>query len=84
MIAMRPMLSTSGLASHALPTADGLFAVHLAGGGCVEHLVPPGPAVTAPRETDDTFVMPDGMRLPYRAWLPDGGIPGRWCWHCMA
>ena len=30
--------------------------------GCVEHLVPPGPAVTAPRETDDAFVMPDGTR----------------------
>jgi alpha-beta hydrolase superfamily lysophospholipase len=23
-------------------------------------------------ETADTFVMPDGMRLPYRVWLPNG------------
>ena len=34
--------------------------------------MPPGPAVDPPRETADAFVMPDGMRLPYRAWLPDG------------
>jgi alpha-beta hydrolase superfamily lysophospholipase len=37
----------------------------------VEHLVPPGAAVAAPHEALDAFVMPDGTRLPYRAWLPD-------------
>ena len=40
--------------------------------GCAERLVPPGPAAAAPHETQDAFVMPDGMRLPYRTWLPDG------------
>jgi alpha-beta hydrolase superfamily lysophospholipase len=40
--------------------------------GCAAHLAPPGPAVEAPRETADAFVMPDGMRLPYRVWLPQG------------
>jgi alpha-beta hydrolase superfamily lysophospholipase len=49
-----------------------LLAVTLGLGGCAEHLVPPGPAVTAPREMADAFVMQDGTRLPYRAWLPDG------------
>ena len=38
--------------------------------GCAAHLAPPGPAVEPPRETADAFVMPDGMRLPYRVWLP--------------
>src|SRR5271166_5754802 len=49
-----------------------LFAVILAVSGCAEQLVPPGPAVTPLRETADTFVMPDGMHLPYRTWLPAG------------
>ena len=49
-----------------------LLAILVAATGCATHLVPPGPAIEAPRETQDTFVMPDGMRLPYRTWLPDG------------
>jgi alpha-beta hydrolase superfamily lysophospholipase len=49
-----------------------LSAVAFLLGGCAEHLVPPGPARYQPRETTDAFVMPDGMRLPYRAWLPEG------------
>ena len=49
-----------------------LSAVLLLVSGCVEHLVPPGPAVTAPREAEGAFVMADGMHLPYRSWLPDG------------
>lgn len=40
--------------------------------GCAERLVPPGPAIGRPYAADDSFVMPDGMRLPYRAWLPEG------------
>jgi acylglycerol lipase len=28
--------------------------------------------VQPPAETNDAFVMPDGVRLPYRAWLPGG------------
>jgi len=41
-------------------------------GGCVAHLATPGPAVEPPRAAEDAFVMQDGMRLPYRTWLPDG------------
>ncbi|MGE0418049.1 MAG: alpha/beta fold hydrolase [Acetobacteraceae bacterium] len=40
--------------------------------GCVSRLAPPGPAIEAPTVGTDAFVMPDGARLPYRAWLPDG------------
>ncbi len=35
-------------------------------------MAPPGPAQDKPTETDDTFVMPDGVALPYRVWLPKG------------
>ena len=55
---------------HPLLTALLVFALLLS--GCATHLIPPGPAVGPPRETTDAFVMPDGTRLPYRAWLPDG------------
>jgi acylglycerol lipase len=41
-------------------------------GGCVERLTPAGPSVEPPRQATDAFVMPDGARLPYRTWLPDG------------
>jgi alpha-beta hydrolase superfamily lysophospholipase len=40
--------------------------------GCAEHLVPPGPPVETAQTSDDDFIMPDGMRLPYRSWLPEG------------
>jgi alpha-beta hydrolase superfamily lysophospholipase len=40
--------------------------------GCAEQLVPPGPPVARPHNSEGNFVMPDGMRLPYRSWLPDG------------
>jgi acylglycerol lipase len=40
--------------------------------GCATHLAPPGPPIEPARESADAFVMPDGMRLPYRAWLPEG------------
>ena len=40
--------------------------------GCVTQLVPPGEPTTNPSATTDEFVMPDGARLPYRAWLPNG------------
>ncbi len=40
--------------------------------GCTAELEPPGPPVMRPEETASAFVMPDGMRLPYREWLPRG------------
>jgi alpha-beta hydrolase superfamily lysophospholipase len=40
--------------------------------GCATHLVPSGPDVEPSRVTADAFVMQDGMRLPYRAWMPEG------------
>lgn len=53
-----------------LPRRTVLLSLALA--GCATHLVPPGPAIQRPRATAQAFVMPDGMRLPYRAWLPAG------------
>jgi len=44
----------------------------LALAGCDMHLAPAGPRIEAANETADAFVMPDGMRLPYRSWLPVG------------
>lgn len=41
-------------------------------GGCAAQLAPPGPPVMAPVQAGDAFVMPDGFRLPVRAWLPAG------------
>ena len=40
--------------------------------GCTTRLMPPGPAIVQPAVSDGAFVMADGARLPYRAWLPDG------------
>ncbi len=42
----------------------------LALGGCASVGAEPGPAVMAPAQTADAFVMADGVRLPYREWLP--------------
>jgi alpha-beta hydrolase superfamily lysophospholipase len=49
-----------------------LLTIALLLGGCATHLIPPGPAIAPAHETADAFVMPDGTRLPYRSWLPDG------------
>lgn len=40
--------------------------------GCVSRIAPPGPATQNATEIGHFFVMPDGTRLPYREWLPDG------------
>ena len=44
--------------------------------GCTTRLMPPGPAIVQPAVSDGAFVMADGARLPYRAWLPDGAPKG--------
>lgn len=68
MIAMRPVLST-------LPRAIALFLSLLGLSACAAHLVPPGPPVEPPRQGVDTFIMADGARLPYRAWVPEREEP---------
>jgi alpha-beta hydrolase superfamily lysophospholipase len=40
--------------------------------GCFAQVAPPGPFVTRPTETTDSFIMSDGTALPYREWLPVG------------
>ena len=39
--------------------------------GCVSVTAEPGPSMMAPAQATDAFVMADGMRLPYRAWMPE-------------
>jgi acylglycerol lipase len=48
-----------------------LLAAMLTLAACAEHLVPPGPPVGQPHAAEGSFVMPDGMRLPYRSWIPN-------------
>ena len=55
---------------------DALVCAALVLSGCAEHLVPAGPAAAAPRVAEDSFVMQDGMHLPYRSWLPTGADAG--------
>src|SRR5437588_11411878 len=73
MIAMRPMLSSyCSWPWSTLAGRIGVLATALAVAGCALQLAPPGPATERPRETAGAFIMPDGMRLPYRTWLPTG------------
>jgi alpha-beta hydrolase superfamily lysophospholipase len=39
---------------------------------CTTLATPPGPSIEPPALQTDVFVMRDGAKLPYRAWLPDG------------
>ncbi|WP_162530688.1 alpha/beta fold hydrolase [Rhodovastum atsumiense] len=43
----------------------------LAASGCMSMGTPPGPGLEAARMEQNAFTMPDGARLPYRAWLPE-------------
>lgn len=85
MIAMRPVFSTAAPNRHLparqpprpevpLPTGRRLLIVLLGVllSGCATHLVPEGLPVAPPARTARAFVMPDGTRLPYRVWRPDG------------
>lgn len=38
---------------------------------CASQLAPPGPPTAPPRLAEHAFVMPDGISLPVRAWLPE-------------
>src|SRR5271165_146487 len=53
----------------------GLVAALLSLTGCTTELAPPGPSTMRPSETADAFLMPDGVRLPVRVWLPKGVPP---------
>ncbi len=66
MIAMPRMRST------VLSVLTLLTAIFLS--ACSYKFAPPGPAIMHPVETADAFVMPDGMRLPFRSWLPKGRV----------
>lgn len=71
MIAMPPVHSTAsriGCPLLWIPTLLWLLLLS----GCVSVNADPGPAVMAPAQTSDAFVMPDGLRLPYQSWLPGG------------
>eukprot|EP01037_Dinobryon_pediforme_P012774 gene12774-12872_t len=68
MIAMAPMRSTSPV-----PRRAAILGL-LAATGCVARSAPPGPSIMPPEQDLDAFVMPDGARLPYRVWRPDGEI----------
>jgi alpha-beta hydrolase superfamily lysophospholipase len=52
----------------------GLLALFMAVSGCTANLARQRPATEPSRETIDAFVMPDGTRLPYRIWQPDGKL----------
>ena len=47
----------------------------LALAACARQAAPPGPGPTEPQLTDLSFVTEDGLRLPYRSWLPEEGAP---------
>jgi acylglycerol lipase len=51
-----------------------MLVVALLAAGCATRLAPPGSPVVAPAETAGTFMMPDGVALPYRVWRPDGPV----------
>ncbi len=45
--------------------------------GCTPVVIPAGLPAAPPAVATDAFVMADGARLPYRAWLPADGPPPR-------
>jgi alpha-beta hydrolase superfamily lysophospholipase len=49
-----------------------LLPLALAASGCAPQIIPAGLPVTAPTVSPHAFIMADGARLPYRAWLPQG------------
>jgi acylglycerol lipase len=68
MIAMGTMHSTSPIARRAVLL--GLSAL----AGCVAQSAPPGPSIMPPAELSNAFEMQDGVRLPYRTWMPPGEV----------
>src|SRR5271166_3847644 len=70
MIASGPVLSTI---AHPLILRLLLLTLLMsAPGGCAGHIAPFAPPKYPPAEAAGAFVMPDGVRLPFRRWLPAG------------
>ncbi len=53
-----------------------LAAALTAAAGCAPRFALPGPAVGAPRDEGEAFVMPDGARLPLTVWPAEGPARG--------
>ena len=68
MIAMAGMVSTFPL----LGRRAALLGAGAVLGGCVAAGAPPGAEVRVPGIENGAFLMADGARLPFRAWLPEG------------
>ncbi|MBX6743917.1 MAG: alpha/beta hydrolase [Acetobacteraceae bacterium] len=49
-----------------------LLPLALATSACTPQIIPAGMPVTDPAVSPRAFIMADGARLPYRAWLPPG------------
>jgi alpha-beta hydrolase superfamily lysophospholipase len=45
------------------------------GTACAPQIIPAGLPVTVPAVSPNAFIMADGARLPFRAWLPKGAPP---------
>lgn len=59
------------------PGRRGLLAAGLAlAAGCAPRFALPGPAMGAPRDEGEAFVMPDGARLPLSLWPAQGTARG--------
>jgi acylglycerol lipase len=71
MIAMVAVLSTSPRHMPAIGRRA-LILGTAALSGCVSAATPPGPRLREIGMEDDAFVMADGARLPFHAWLPQG------------
>jgi alpha-beta hydrolase superfamily lysophospholipase len=58
-----------------------IFSLALLIGACAPSLAPPGPATESgpalPRLTAEYLIAADGMKLPLRAWLPEGDAAPR-------
>ena len=68
MLTNRHFLSTSELTRRAV--LAGVATTGLA--GCTSLADPRGPTIGPAATGDGAFTMPDGVMLPYRAWLPEG------------
>lgn len=69
---MTPLPSSRVIGRRVTVRLVGLMFCLVAFAACAPNRQLPGPAITAPHLNDDSLIMADGMRLPLRAWKPDG------------